>query len=222
MKGLLQMKIGLFSLCSLFLACAPSAEADNRLVVGNFSSGELSGWEVEVFEGETDYQIVEKDDGSVLRATSIDSASGLVKRQRIDLQSYPYLNWRWKIEKRLPPRQETTKAGDDYPARVYLIVSGGWQFWKTRAVNYVWAHNPAKGDRWPNAFAGDNVVMLAVRNSADATNTWYEEKRNVLEDLRRIIGPEVRYVDAVALMTDTDNTDSTAISYYGDIVFSSE
>ncbi|MCW8193575.1 DUF3047 domain-containing protein [Proteobacteria bacterium 005FR1] len=204
------------------IVAASWAEADDRLAIGAFSSGDLGGWEGETFDGETQYDIAQEDGKRVLRAVSNDSASGLVKRQRIDLLSHPYLNWEWKVDRRLPPRREATEAGDDYPARIYLIVSGGWQFWKTRAVNYVWAHNAEKGSSWPNAFAGDSVTMLAIRNREDTVGVWHREKRNVLEDLRRIIGPDVRYVDAVALMTDTDNTDSSALSYYGDIVFTSE
>lgn len=204
------------------LGAVALAQAGSRLVVGDFSSEQLSGWEEENFDGRTMYRLVEDEGTTVLRATSEDSASGLVKHQRIDLQNYPYLNWRWRIHRRLPPRLEQAKSGDDYPARIYLVVSGGWRFWKSRAVNYVWARSAAKEESWPNAFAGNNVTMIALRNVEDATDTWYEEKRNVLEDLRRIVGPHVRYVDAVALMTDTDNSDSSTSSDYGDIYFSKQ
>lgn len=201
------------------LAVSSGAEPE-RLAVGNFSTDGLKGWETKTFEGETDYGIITEQGEEILHAAANDSASGLVKKQRIDLQRYPYLNWRWRIHKRLPSRDESSKAGDDYPVRIYLVVDGGLFFWKTKAVNYVWSRNMPKGSRWPNAFAGDNVMMISLRDSTDETDRWYTEKRNVLDDLREIVGPDIRYVDAVALMTDTDNTHSRAESDYGDIYFS--
>lgn len=199
----------------------PGLYAEDRMV-GEFSAGRLEGWETEKFEGETEYRIVEGDGERVLQALSRASASGLLKRQRIDVRAFPYLNWRWKIGNRLPARDESEKAGDDYPARVYLIIDGGWRFWKSRAVNYVWARTMDKGSVWPNAFAGKNVMMVAIRDGSDATGSWYKEKRNVLEDLQRFVDPDIRYIDGVAIMTDSDNTHSSVTSFYGDIYFSSE
>ncbi|MEX1034214.1 MAG: DUF3047 domain-containing protein [Cellvibrionaceae bacterium] len=193
-----------------------------ELRVGEFSEGRLADWDTEEFEGETEYRIVEEDGRRVLQAVSRASASGLGKEQRIDLQAYPYLNWSWKIDKRLPPRDESTKAGDDYPARIYLVVSGGWRFWRTKAVNYVWARNMEKGASWPNAFAENNVLMIAIRDGDDGTGTWYNEKRNVLKDLQQFVDPDIRYIDGIAIMTDTDNTESSATSFYGDIFFTSQ
>jgi hypothetical protein len=50
----------------------------------------------------------------------------------------------------------------------------------------------------------------------------YAEKRNILADLKQFVGEDIRYIDAVAVMTDTDNTNSKATAYYGDIYFSKD
>lgn len=170
----------------------------------------------------TDYQLALLDNNQVLKAISHSSASGLFKELRIDLQKTPYLNWQWRIEGRLGKFNEQTKPGDDYNARVYVVIKGGWAFWKTKAINYVWANNSSKGSAWPNAFAGKNAMMIAIRSSDDKTNTWYQEKRNIMQDLKEQFGTDTRYIDAVAIMTDTDNAKGKAIAYYGDIYFSSE
>ncbi len=62
--------------------------------------------------------------------------------------------------------------------------------------------------------------MMALRNRQDKTSTWYTEKRNVHDDLKRLFGNDFHFIDAIALMTDTDNSHSQVISYYGDIYFS--
>ncbi|MDY7031921.1 MAG: DUF3047 domain-containing protein [Thermodesulfobacteriota bacterium] len=197
-----------------------SAETD-RINIGDFSSGRIEGWETKIFNGETHYRIIEIDGLRALYAHSQASASGLVKKIRIDLEKYPFLNWSWRVERRPGTLDELTKAGDDYGARVYVVVHGGLFFWNTKAVNYVWANKSPKGHTWPNAYASKNAMMMALRSKEDNSSTWYFEKRNVREDFRKLFGEETRSIDAVALMTDTDDSKEQAISYYGDIFFSS-
>lgn len=193
-----------------------------RMVVGDFSGGTLNGWQPKSFKGETTYRLVSLDDTQVLQAVSVNTASGLFKKQRIDLEQTPYINWRWRIDNRLSRRDEQSKSGDDYAARVYAVIEGGLAFWRTKAINYVWAVSSPKGKVWPNAFAGNNAVMIAVRSSEDASGTWFNEKRNLLADLRQHVDKESRFIDAVALMTDTDNGKGKVSAYYGDIYFSKE
>lgn len=195
--------------------------ADQRVVVGAFSRGELDGWDRKQFQGLTDYRLVPDQGRQALRAESRAAASGLYKRVRIDLDQTSYLHWSWKIERVVGAVDETVKSGDDYAARVYVVFSGGVFFWNTRALNYVWASRQAPGATWPNAFTA-NAQMLALRSGNGQAGQWVDERRDVRADYRRLFGAEVRYVDAVALMTDTDNTRGAATAYYGDIYFSAE
>lgn len=190
-----------------------------KLVIGNFSSGSIDQWESKEFKGQTSYQLIKLDGITVLKAESTRSASGLFKKQRIDLQKTPVLNWRWRTENRLGTINEQSKSGDDYAARVYVVVSGGLAFWRTQAINYVWASTSPKGKIWPNAFAGDHAMMIALRSTGDETGRWYTEKRNILADLKQFVGKDIDTIDAVAIMTDTDNAKGTATAYYGDIYF---
>ncbi|MCF6205124.1 MAG: DUF3047 domain-containing protein [Methylococcaceae bacterium] len=196
------------------------SESDQTLQIGKFSTGNMNQWKNKIFSGSTNYQIVKLNNDRVLKAESHSGASGLFKEQRIDLLKTPYLNWRWRIDNRLGKIDEQNKSGDDYSARLYVVVDGGWAFWKTKAINYVWASNTAKNTVWSNAFAGSNAMMIAIRSTDDKTGTWYQEKRNIFLDLKQQFGSDIRYIDAVALMTDTDNAKGNAISYYGDIYFS--
>lgn len=196
---------------------------EDRLVIGQFSRGKTEGWEKKIFDGETRYQRVELEGKTVLKGEANSSASGLFKTQRIDLARTPFLNWSWRVDKSHPPLNERTKEGDDYAARVYLVVDGGLLFWRTIALNYVWSSSQPMEATWPNSFAGDNVMLLALRsNTSSRLSTWYREKRNVYEDFKRLFNKEIRYVDAVAIMTDSDNSGGEVLAYYGDIYFSAE
>jgi hypothetical protein len=198
------------------------AQGADKISIGDFSSGTLRDWEGQSFKGRTHYRLVEQAGVKVLKADSSASASGLFRKQRIDLTQTPFLNWRWRIENRLGKLNEQSKSGDDYAARVYVVIDGGLAFWRKKALNYVWASTSPKGSIWPNAFAGEHVMMIALRSFGDDTAVWYDEKRNILEDLRMQFGEEIRHIDAVAIMTDTDNAGGRVIAYYGDIFFSAK
>ena len=219
MRSSRRKSIGQMLLFAAFGSLANVSNAD-QLPVAVFSQSSREGWDDKVFAGTTSYQWHQLKGKNVLKAESQGSASGLIKKIHVDLRKYPYLNWSWRIENRLDTKNERTKSGDDYAVRIYVVVDGGILFWRTRAVNYVWANEISKGEIWQNPFAGKNSIMMALRNGQDKTSTWYTEKRNVYADLKRLFGTEFLFIDAVALMTDTDNSDGQVISYYGDIYFS--
>ena len=206
----------------LTVLAAQNTAADGKLWLGEFSSNRLDGWEQKSFKGETRYQLQNVDGIMALKADSQATASGLFKEQRIDLEQTPYLNWSWRIANRLTCLNEQSKSGDDYAARIYVVVKSVLAFWQTKAINYVWASNSEKGSVWPNAFSDCHAMMLALRGAEAPLNVWQSEKRNVRADLQKLFGEDVRYIDAVALMTDTDNSNKHISAYYGDIWFSKD
>ncbi len=210
----------IFALLTVFTT--QNVLAQSTLMVGEFSRNHLNGWEHKTFKGETRYQLQTLDGVVVLKAESGAAGSGLFKEQRIDLEKTPFLNWSWRVANRLSGLNEQSKPGDDYAARIYVVVKGGLAFWRTQAINYVWAGNTAKDSVWPNAFAGVHAMMLALRGPEAPLNVWHSEKRNIRADLQKLFGEDFRYIDAVALMTDTDNSGGQVSAFYGDIWFSKE
>lgn len=178
-----------------------------------------AGWESHTFKGETRYAPVTHRGQDALEAESLGSASGLIRRVEIDLRETPYLNWSWAVANRLQVSNEHAKAGDDYPARIYVIFSTGPFFWQTRTINYVWSNHQMQGSVWANAFT-DKSTMVAIRGPEDTMENWHSEKRNVFEDIRRLTGREINEINAVAIMTDTDNSGQQARAWYGRIFFS--
>lgn len=191
------------------------------IALSHFATDGLIGWSEKSFYGQTQYSIVERNGDKVLLAQSNNSASALYKKIRIDLDKTPYLNWSWWVSNHLGDIDEQQKEGDDYPARVYIIIDGGVFFWKTRALNYVWSSNQPKGATWPNAYT-DNARMMALETGSAYLRQWRSEKRNIRADLRQQFGEDLRYIDGVAIMTDTDNSQGQAVTYYRNLFFSSE
>jgi hypothetical protein len=200
------------------LAAVPATAAER---VGAFSDGSLAGWEEKSFEGSTDYTLVRRDDRSVLHARCDGTASVLYREQEVDLRETPILQWSWRVDAVFSGIEERSKRGDDYPARVYVVVGGGLLPWRSIALNYVWASELPQGADWPNAFT-DNAHMIALRSGTTGAGQWQTESRNVREDFRRAFGREIDSIDGVAVMTDCDNTGGQAEAWYGDLRFVSE
>lgn len=194
----------------------------------SWDSNGISNWQEKEFSGQTLYQVDNFKGRVALQAISNQGASGLVLTQKIDLLDTPYLNWTWLVEKKLNGLQEQQKSGDDFVARIYVVIDGGFFVWKTKSLNYVWSSNQQKGKIWNNPFASSNVKMMSLRGVESEVSKWYNEKRNVYQDLIATFGDKgseaanqkaYQYIDVVAIMTDSDNSQLQAESYYGDIIF---
>jgi len=198
-------------------ACAAVAAQQN--VLGDFGRG-LDGWEERSFVGNTDYRVVRTDGQAAVRAEADGTASALYRRTEIDLAETPFLHWRWRVQGTYGNSiDETAKTGDDYPARIYVVRRGGLAFWRTRALNYVWSSAQPVGSRWPNAYAGDNVQMLAVNAGAAKAGEWVGHVRDVRADWREAFGEEIDSLDGIAIMTDADDAGGSMTAWYADIRF---
>lgn len=213
----------LFTMLAFCVNARDDVDQDARVYLLTPTVDELELWQAKSFEGDTRYSVVEDDQGEAyLSATSDSSASGLFFQQSINIKTYPYLNWEWQVNMPLNDLDEYAKAGDDYSARLYVVVDGGLFFWKTIALNYVWSSRDAKGDVWPNAFAGDNAQMIALQSSVSEKNRWYKQKRNLMDDFKKKFGKDVEVIDAIAIMTDTDNAMGHTEAAYRRVYFSKQ
>jgi hypothetical protein len=202
------------------LAGAGSGQPVPEQVIGDFSQG-LTGWSQRAFVGETGYRVVELDGEPVLEAHAEASASALYRDTRIDLTATPYLHFRWRIEGTFGPGiDERSKAGDDYPARIYVVRRGGLAFWRTRALNYVWASAAPVDARWPNAYAGRNAQMWVLDSGEQRSGEWVSHVRDVRADWLAAFGERIDSLDGLALMTDADDTGRSARAWYAAIRFS--
>jgi len=210
----------------LMLSAPVSAMAE-IVPIAEFSAGSLQGWEEKEFDGKTTYEFVadeqnkENADQKVLKATSHDGASGLFREIQVDLNKTPYLNWSWNTSSQLEGINEDEKTGDDFVARIYVVVDGGYFFWKTIALNYVWSASHQKGEKWANPFTS-NATMFAVEAGDTNLSKRQHYKRNIKDDLKKLVGRDEQYIDAIAIMTDTDNSGQSASTMFGDIFFSAE
>ncbi len=203
---------------TLLWTMAAAGGAAEELAVGRFAAEGLTGWEPKEFKGPTEYRLIPENDRVVVKATSRAAASGLVKKISFDPRRYRYLRWSWKIDQTIPAGDETTKAGDDYAARLYVVFAGKF-FWQTKAINYIWANHLKKGDVIANAYTA-SAMMVAVQSGPSAAGQWRFEERDIFADYKKLFGTDPGEASAIAIMTDTDNTGGSATAWYGDITLS--
>ena len=133
----------------------------------------------------------------------------------------PWVHWSWRVENTLGPIEEQTKAGDDFPGRLYVVVRTGFLPWETTAVNYVWSSSTDIGTHWVSPFT-EKSVMIALQSGDEETGQWQHERRNVVDDFKQFFNLDVKQIDGYAVMVDADNTGKQATAYFGNISFSSQ
>ena len=222
-----------------------AGDLQKDLVVGHFSTltpgmEQPPGWEPLVFkkiEQHTRYDLVSDDGVVVIRAVSADAASGLIRKIQINPMVYPIVEWRWKVANILQKGDVSKKAGDDYPARIYITfvydpskLSFGnrvkyktakllyGEYPPTGAINYIWGNHAVIDTIVPNPYT-DRAMMIAVDSGEGKINKWVTQRRNLLQDYRKAFQTDPPMISGVAIMTDTDNTGESATAYYGDIIF---
>lgn len=202
---------------ALILISTLPARAQNDIIVGKFSSGDITGWKEQTLFAtkKTAYSFIQENGKPVLMGKSSNSASGLLYKINLDPKTYPYIKWSWRVEHTVNKGNEKTKDGHDFAAKLYVIFPRGL-FSSTRAIEYVWGNVMHKEDLLRSPYS-KNVVMIAMDSGDEMAGKWAFHKRNFAEDYRNVFGEDAPKVGAIAIMTDSDNTHESATGYYGDI-----
>lgn len=180
---------------------------------------DLSQWQERKFAGSTEYTTIKKNHSTILKATTSDSASMLYQAINIDLNKTPYLSWQWKISNTYPKNiNEHNRNGDDYPARIYIAIKNKNGNIYPRALIYVWSSYSPQFTHWKNPYS-QSITMLSIESGDALAGQWITEKRNLKQDLKTYFGEEIDAIEGIAIMSDSDNTDSQATTYYQKISF---
>ncbi len=194
-----------------------------NIKVFEFTQEELKTLKVRKVRGadaKTYYSIGENENGKFLRAEANNSASGLGKEIRINLNKTPFLNITWKIEKDLQGIREDTKKGHDYAARVFVVKKTGATPLSNRAMNYVFSSNNDINTYHPSPFTKKSIDY-SLSTTVENLNEWVTVKVNVKEHFKKFHDLDLDEINGIAIMSDTDNSKLSSIAYYQNIYFSS-
>jgi hypothetical protein len=207
-----------------------------------------SGWIIHPGKKRTEYDMVLErvDHGdanaqiqTVLRAQADSSASGLKHRMALDIQHQPVIRWQWKTEQLIQQADVTSRYDDDSPVRIIVSFDGD----KTKlsgkdllfmekakllagqevpyaTLMYIWENRVPVGEVIPNAYT-QRIKKIVAQTGLEGVGRWHTLERNIIEDYQRAFGEAPGKLLGIGVMTDTDNTKSRTVSYYGDITFHS-
>src|SRR3990172_5472550 len=91
----------------------------------------------------------------------------------------------------------------------------------SRMLGYIWDTGAPAGSEVVSAKLS-TTRYIVLKSGAGELGKWFSEKRNVYEDYKRLFNEEPPKVGSVALMIDSDDTKTSAESFFGDIYFSRE
>ena len=205
----------------IFFVLNQHSLAVENVKIFEFTNEEMKTLQVRKVKGKTTYTFGSNENGNYLRAEAEGKASGLGKKVKINLIKTPFINITWKVEKDLSGIIENNKKGHDYAARVFVVKKTGVTPLSNKAINYVFSSNNSVGENWPSPYTKKSIdYVLSTTN--EHQNEWVTVKANVREHFKNLHDLDVKELNGVAIMTDTDNSKLKAISYYQNIYFSSE
>lgn len=185
----------------------------------------------------TQYALVRDDElnAVVLEGTADNAAGALILRFDGSASGTPVLRFQWKVGNTITRSDPTTKAGDDYAARIYVTFAydparatlrekaensvAHMLYGETpphAALAYVFTHKAARESIITSPYTR-RVKKVVVDDDPASVGKWRQFERNLYDDYRRAFNEEPTRISGIALMVDTDNTGERARSRFGDI-----
>ncbi len=223
------------ALCVITLPGAVLAGGDNRLNIAGFDSNKMengapSGWELVEKKGVPNL-VLESVNGrfALHMKSNSESSFGIKKEMDVTIKEYPFLSWEWKVAM-LPVGADVRDADtDDQAIQIYVAFKPtGWPAkLKTPTIGYIWGVECPKDTvvTSPQPLA-DKVRYIVLKNKSDTLNEWYQEKRNLIDDYKKLFydidDGQPRDIVGISFYINSQHTKSEAESWIYDVRFSRE
>jgi hypothetical protein len=180
--------------------------------IGKFPSGWLS---MDGNNAAKVYSVQAEGEKKFLHGESKGSAIQIGYKKKWALKEFPILQWQWRAVLFPVGSNEQEKSRNDSVLGLY-VVFGNWPF--IRAIKYIWSETLPMGIAFNSPFAKGTKIIV-VRSGRSLAGTWVKEKRDVFLDYQQLFGEEEKNPTAtgIAILTDSDNTNSHAIGDYTEI-----
>ena len=236
--------IGCASSVSVDAATSPAA-ANNTLPPASWSrvGDEHTGnWQHFSFPSKTPttYRYTFEDGRDAVHAHSLSSSSMLRRDLSISAQKLGTVQFSWKVPELLKNCDVGIPEVDDSPARILLTFEGDRAKFSAKnalvselaqlllgeplpyaTLVYVWSnHHPL--ERVILSPRTDRVRSIVVESGDQHLNKWQDYERNIRVDFEKAFGEAPGALLRIAIMTDSDNTQSKTAAWYGAPRFKSD
>ena len=177
------------------------------------------GWKLQMWHGNHPAIRVEPEGGKgTLHLISNDNSFALYHEAEVDLNKTPLLKWEWKVV-RLPPGGDVRNhLSDDQAAQIYVSFPHFPGIFNTDLLGYIWDTLAPKGMEVTST-KSSKTRYVVVEQGTSQLDEWVTETRNVYNDYLSLFGEVPGSVGGVSVMIDSDDTASSAESYFRNIRF---
>jgi Protein of unknown function (DUF3047) len=167
-----------------------------------------------------DMTIEENEGHRVLHLKSKIESSAVRKdlRGKINLKETPVLEWTWKAVV-LPKNGDCRKkTADDQAAQIYVVWPRFPEAVRSQIIGYIWDTTTPAGSI-VRSEKTSTVTYVVVRSGTADLGKWITERRNLVEDYKKIYGGQPDGLGYISIAIDSDDTVSSAESFFGKVLF---
>lgn len=195
----------------------------------------MTAWQHLTFPGKSpnQFKYARKDGRDAVAVTASSSVSMLRSKVRIEPAELGSVRFSWKVPQLINGADMALRDADDSPVRIVLVFEGDRSRFSTRdallselaltltgeempyaTLMYVWCNKREPGTviKSPRT---DRVRKLVVESGARQLNQWLDYDRNIRADFERAFGEKPGALVGIGIMSDSDNTRSTASAWFG-------
>jgi len=137
---------------------------------------------------------------------------------KVDLKETPILEWTRKVTVLPTGADCRKKTADDQAAQPYIVWPRFPEAVRSQIIGYIWDTTAPAGSIVKSQKTG-TVTYIVVRSGSADLGKWLTERRNVVEDYRKIYGVAPDNPGVISIAIDSDDTSWSAESFFGPILF---
>jgi hypothetical protein len=206
--------IALLLLGSLLTAGLGLATAANCLGLEDFSRGPMGAfpadWRPRKEEGRAVYSVREEGGRRFLHALARGLGIQAGREVSWSLDAHPVLAWSWRPVEFPHAGDERRARTNDSALAVYAVFPGSAV--SVKSLKYIWSRVVPVGTHLTSS-AGNTQVRV-LRSGTGEAGQWVDEQVNVREDYLKYFGSEPPRPAGIAVLTDSDETRSSARGDY--------
>jgi hypothetical protein len=223
----------------MVLTLVGCATPDSRQLAPQDTHQVWQGWQTFHFPGKrpTLYQLDVHEGRSVVMANAERAVSLFRKNERIEPEQLKLLQFSWMVPQLITGADLALRDKADSPARLVLAFEGDRSTFSMKnamlselalaltgepmpyaTLMYVWS-NAEPLDAVIKDPGTDRIRKLVVASGPAQLNQWVGFERDVKRDFEKAFGEAPGALLSIGLMTDTDNTRSSAKAYYGPVAW---
>ena len=194
-------------------------------------------WKHQEFPGKraSRYRYARIDGRDAMAARAESSASMLRQQVRIEPADLSHVRFSWKVPALMASADLTDRDLSDSPVRIVLAFEGDRSRFSARdamlselahaltgepmpyaTLMYVWDTRSATGTVLNNTRTS-RIRKLVMESGPGKLNQWMDYERDIRADFMKAFGEAPGALVSIGIMTDSDNTASTATAWYGPV-----